>query len=143
MSESTTPTKPTNASRATDAKLHELLTGEKPFDESDEWGNVWTMVWANSAQLISERVPLPRYTTNLNAVHQAELALAPELREDYAETLETLLDVEAANIEFSNHEYQSCGTNYTAVYALITAAAAQRAQALVAVLERVRGEVEH
>jgi hypothetical protein len=120
MSENTNENE--NASRATDAKLHELLTGEKAFEHDGVWGKHMS-VWSTSAHAVAEMRPLPHYTTNLNDIAKAELALAPALRSLYLAELNKINGPD------------------TTWWEMFTATAAQRAQALVAVLERVRGEV--
>ncbi len=109
--------------RDCDAKLHELLTGAKPWTFTDDLGTR-LVAWTGMSTFES----LPHYTTNANDIARAEQALPANLRNDYAYEVGRALGLDI-------YAY------FEDWFVLITATAAQRAQALVAVLERVRGEV--
>lgn len=130
----------TNDNRATDAKLHELLTGEKCWhmnDTSDYYAD-YTVPSFSDTFVLHKIVPL--YTADDTAMHTAELALAPELREDYAKELCEVVDKNDRLINDDDIDLYP-RIRHDVLFALITASPAQRAQALVRVLERARGEV--
>ena len=81
---------------------------------------------------------------DLNHTREAEAALPVALQGDYAEEVYALATeahlVRDTEIGDPNYQYDNYRIDYDALYALITATPAQRAAALVAVLERARAK---
>ena len=121
----------TTTPRAEDARLHELLTGEKHVAHRlrDGYGNIVT----------SYTFP-PSYHEDANDTRTAELALPPALQGDYASELEKILDSEVTFSEAVGKWDSQPATDYDDLFKLITATAQQRAQAMVHVLERARAK---
>lgn len=133
--------------REKDARLHELLTGEKTHyvDVKPMGGNCVNCDYlVDEWFIVNTEDEVPNYTTSHDAIHTAEDALSVELREDYAAILDWRVNqgkqrlVQDTEIGDPNYQYENCRTNYTAVFSLIHATPAQRVEAMLAVLERAK-----
>lgn len=128
----------TTNTRALDAKLHELLTGEKcwhvvgialmSLPDGDTWvENDWA---TNKPYGL-----VPNYHDDLIAMHAAETALPVELQGEYADMLDVQVLPKDSIIDWTGD------TPYVkadALFMLIHASAEQRATAMIAVLERAK-----
>lgn len=148
----------TNEDRAMDAKLHEWLFGVTCEmrvciweEDTREWWEVQTVHPSEDPEsLVSggeyhgfEWQPcvysnhwsaIPNYTTDDTAIRRAELALPANLRGEYVYEMSRMAQRNA----WFEHDVPDV---HQESWNLITASPAQRAQALVRVLERVRVEV--
>lgn len=168
----------TNNTRADDARLHELLTGEKCEMRASEYDHDYhdfrelqslydgTRIGSELDQerldeVIKEAnessegwqpcVPkpngngwdvVPLYSERITDARAAETALPVELREDYAHTLDSIVNPLDSLIVTTGMGGADYTVNRTALYALITATPAQRAAAMVSVLERARRDFD-
>lgn len=121
--------------RADDARLHELLNPAATCIEHGKKGN-WVYSFPVPAAVSGIKrfwFDVPRYHEDANDARTAELALAPELQGDYAREL--AIPLLAGPFAHDQGEWRGV-VRGDELYALITATPTQRAQALVAVLER-------